>query len=303
MKSYCDGVINVLGEIKVKAIINSVETFLPLLVTESERNPLLGRNWIKTINLNLNEFLKTNYEVSYCSSEKSTTSSNLENLFNKYPKVFSSGLGKIENLQASLALRQDAKPVFFKARPVAFAVRDAVSKEIDKLVSENVLEKVDHSEWATPIVPVKKSGGNVRLCGDYKITVNPNLIIDEHPLPTVEELFANVAGGDKFSKIDLSQAYLQLEVNPCCREILTLSTHKGLFRPTRLMYGVASAPAIFQRLIEQILQGIPGVTAFIDDIRITGPNDEMHLQRLEEVLKRLEKYNLRVNNVAFSKTR
>lgn len=71
MKSYCDGVINVLGEIKVKAIINSVETFLPLLVTESERNPLLGRNWIKTINLNLNEFLKTNYEVSYCSSTTS----------------------------------------------------------------------------------------------------------------------------------------------------------------------------------------------------------------------------------------
>ena len=147
----------------MKAITNSVETFLPLLVTESERNPLLGCNWIKTINLNLNEFPKTNYEESYCSSEKSTTSSNLENLFIKYLKVFSSGLGKFENLQASLALRQDAKPVFVKARPVAFAVGDAVSKEIDKLVSENVLEKVDHSEWATPIVPVKKSAGNVRL--------------------------------------------------------------------------------------------------------------------------------------------
>ena len=119
--------------------------------------------------------------------------------------------------------------------------------------------------------------------------------LDEHPLPTVEELFATVAGGETFSKLDLSQAYLQLEVRPEDRDLLTLSTHRGLFRPTRLMYGVASAPAIFQRLMEEILQGIPGVTVFIDDIRVTGSDTKMHLLRLEEVLNRLDKYGLRVN--------
>lgn len=154
---------------------------------------------------------------------------------------------------------------------------------------------MDHSDWATPVVPVKKAGGRVRLCGDYKITINPKLLVDEHPLPTVEELFATVAGGDKLTKLDLYQAYLQLEVRPGDRDLLTLSTHRGLFRPTRLMYGVASAPAIFQRLMEEILQGIPGVTVFIDDIRVTGSDTKIHLLRLEEVLKRLAKYGLRVN--------
>ncbi|XP_055613053.1 uncharacterized protein K02A2.6-like [Uranotaenia lowii] len=178
---------------------------------------------------------------------------------------------------------------------VKVLITRAVEEEIKKLVEAGVLIKVNHSEWATPVVPVKKLNNKVRLCGDYKLSVNPSILVDDHPLPTVEELFANVAGGDKFSKIDLSQAYLQLEVEPKDQEILTLSTHLGLYQPTRMMYGISSAPAIWQRLIEEVLNGIEGVTVFIDDIRVTGPNDEMHLRRLEEVFRRLSEYNMRVN--------
>lgn len=104
-----------------------------------------------------------------------------------------------------------------------------------------------------------------------------------------------MAGGDKFTKIDLTKAYLQMEVRPEDQHILMLNTHKGLYRPTRLMYGIASASAIWQRNIEIILQGIEGVTVFLDDIKVTGPNYEIHLQRVEEVLKRLQKYNMRIN--------
>ncbi|XP_029162530.1 uncharacterized protein K02A2.6-like [Nylanderia fulva] len=126
------------------------------------------------------------------------------------------------------------------------------------MVKAGILEKVESSNWATPIVPVLKKNGGIRICGDYSITVNPSLIIDEHPLPTMEELFASMSGGTIFSKIDLKQAYLQLPVAESDREILTLSTHKGLYKCNRLMYGVASAPAIWQRTMENILCGIPG---------------------------------------------
>lgn len=140
-----------------------------------------------------------------------------------------------------------------------------------------------------------KRDGSVRICGDYKVTVNPHLIIDNHPLPTTNELFAKLAHGIKFSKIDLKQAYLQLEIAPEYREILTLSTCKGLYKVNRLMYDIALGPAIWQREIENILQDIEGVAIFIDDIIVTGESDEIHLSCLEEVLHRLHRHNIQLN--------
>lgn len=90
-----------------------------------------------------------------------------------------------------------------------------------------------------------RPNGSIRLCGDYKVTVNQNLLIYEHSLPTADELFASMIGGQKFSKIDLAKAFLQLSVREADRHILTLSTHRGLYSLTRLMYGIASAPAIW----------------------------------------------------------
>ncbi|XP_018371852.1 PREDICTED: uncharacterized protein K02A2.6-like [Trachymyrmex cornetzi] len=104
-----------------------------------------------------------------------------------------------------------------------------------------------------------------------------------------------MAGGIKFTKIDLQQAYLQLGIQEADRDLLTLNTHKGLFRCTRLMFGVASAPAIWQRVMENLLQDIPGVSVFLDDIRVTGPDDETHLHRVELVLQRLADANIRIN--------
>lgn len=104
-----------------------------------------------------------------------------------------------------------------------------------------------------------------------------------------------MSDGTVFFKIDLKQAYLQLPVVEEDRELLILSTHKGLFRCNRLMYGVASAPAIWQRTMENILGGIPGVAIFLNDIRIAGKDVEQHLERLELVLKRLSEHNLFIN--------
>jgi len=77
-------------------------------------------------------------------------------------------------------------------------------------------------------VVVRKRNGAVRICGDYKVTLNPEILVDEHSIPTIEELFCKMAGGNKLSKIDLSKAYLQLELHPEDRHLMTLNTHKRL---------------------------------------------------------------------------
>ena len=157
-----------------------------------------------------------------------------------------------------------------------------------------ILEKVKHSAWGAPIVPVSKKDGRFQICGDYKVTINPMLEIDQHPLPKPEELFTTLAGGQRFTKLDLSQAYQQVLLDDESKPLVTINTHLGLYRYTRLPFGVAAASAIFQQQMDALLQGIPKVVSYIDDILITGQNEEEHLQTLSTVLERLESSGLRV---------
>ncbi|GFU53298.1 uncharacterized protein K02A2.6 [Trichonephila clavipes] len=159
----------------------------------------------------------------------------------------------------------------------------------------NKLNILLQNDWATPIVPVIKQNGNLRICGDYKVTINSGLKIEQYLLPRIEDIFAELSGGEFFTKIDLSEAYLQMLVDEQDRHLLTINTHKGLFRYKRMNYGIALAPAVWQRAIEQVLSGIAGLHVFLDDITVTGRNDQEHFERLELVLQRLEEYGFKVN--------
>ena len=173
-------------------------------------------------------------------------------------------------------------------------MRVKVEEELQRLVKEGTLESVELSDWAAPIVAVLKSDrSSVRICGDFRQTVNPVAKLDRYPIPKVEDLLATLANGKSFTKIDLSQAYQQLPLDESSKQYVVINTQKGLFRYTRLPFGVSSAPGIFQRVIDSLIQDIPGVVAYLDDILITGPSDEAHLASLKEVLLRLEKAGLR----------
>ncbi|XP_061745073.1 uncharacterized protein K02A2.6-like [Nerophis ophidion] len=169
-----------------------------------------------------------------------------------------------------------------------------VGDELDALVKSGVLEPVTVSEWATPIVPVPKKTGGIRICGDFKVTLNPVLSAEQYPLPRIDDLFAGLSKGQKFSKIGLNQAYLQMHVHEDAKDLLTITTQKGLFRYCRLPFGITSAPALFQRAMDQILHGLPGVQCYLDDILCTGSTDQEHLDNLDAALQRLKEYGLRV---------
>ena len=131
---------------------------------------------------------------------------------------------------------------------------------------------------ASPIIPVLKSNKkSIRVCGDFKQTINPVSRLDRYPIPKVEDLFTSLSGAKVFSKIDLSQAYQQVPLEEGSRQYVA---QKGLFRYTRLAFGVSSAPGIFQRVMESLMQGLPGVTVYIDDILVAGATEEEHLKML-----------------------
>lgn len=140
---------------------------------------------------------------------------------------------------------------------------------------------------------IKKS---VRICGDFSQTVNKASRLDKYPIPKIEDLFAELAGRKKFTKLDMSQAYQQLELDTDSKQYVVVNTHRGLYKYHRLPYGISSAPGIFQRTMENLLKGVPNTVVYIDDILVTGRTEEEHLRNLTAVLQRLQKAGLKLKN-------
>ena len=147
---------------------------------------------------------------------------------------------------------------------------------------QRTIEKVDHSEWAAPIVAVPKKDLTFCICGDYKVSMNQALAVDQYPLLKPDDLFATLAGGKVFTKLDLSQVYLQLRLD---EESADYQYTPRSVPMQSFPFGVASAPALFQKLMDSVLQGIPGVTCYIDDILISSPDEASHLKTLDAVLE------------------
>ena len=288
LTTYLGKRIPLAGEAKVEVSYGSQREMLTLFVVKGEGPSLLGREWLRVLRLDWRS-IKT-----ACVAE-GQTQSRLNSLLLRYPEVFKEGSGSITTFKASLQLKPGSSPKFCKARPVPFALKQAVERELDRLEGEGIIEKVSHSQWAAPVVPVPKNNGQIRLCGDYKMTVNPKIDVDQYPLPRPAELFTTLTGGKIFSKIDLTNAYQQMVLEESARDLVTINTHRGLYRYCRLPFGVASAPAIFQKMMDQVLQGLPKVICYLDDILVSGESESEHLEILERVLKRLQAHNIRAN--------
>lgn len=285
LKTYDGNIIVPLGEIEVMITYRSItKEKCKLIIVEKGTKPLLGRDLMNTFG-----FTFHSVEVN------SVESSELEFLIKRYNKLFN-GLGsyKYETIDFSLC-NPETKPIFVKPRPVPFAFKKLVDQELDRLEAEGVISLVENAQWGTPLVPVVKPNGGIRLCADYKVTVNRYLEDVKHPLPRIEELFCALQEGEQYTKLDLFNAYNQLMLSDRTKKLLAWSTHRGIYVPNRLPYGTKPAVAIFQKIIEKVLQGLPGVINFLDDIVVTGKTKQEHLKNVESVFQRLSEAGLTLN--------
>ena len=177
---------------------------LQIHVVEGCGPSLMGRDWLSVVGLDWGNIKVTTTQ---------STQAKMEALLQKFQQVFPEGLGKMSSFEASLHLKPLATPKYHKARSVPFALKEAIEMELARVEKAGVIEKVTHSQWAAPIVPVLKGDGKLRLCGDYKVTVNPMLEVNRYPLPKPDDLFAILAGGKHFTKIDLTNTYQQMSLD------------------------------------------------------------------------------------------
>ena len=204
LQTYTGDPMVVAGEMTAAVQYKTQTCTLPLVVVAGNGPALLGRDWLRHIQLDWKTIGLTSLSAGQAK---------VQSLLYQYPTVFSDKLGKMTSHQASVHVPPDAHPIFCKARPVPFSLRDAASAELNRLEELGILEKVTHAEWAAPIVLVPKGDGSLRLCGDYKMTVNRSIEIEQYPLPKANELFSSLSGGQQFTKLDLAQAYQQLPLD------------------------------------------------------------------------------------------
>jgi hypothetical protein len=271
----------------IKARYGKRELSLSVHIVNGGGPNLMGRDWL------------SQFEVNLCDLKLIQQTHNPEPLnaiLDKHPDVFRDEIGCLRDRTVNLTVHENAIPKFFKPRPVPFLLKDMVQKELDNLQKQGIISPVQTSSWAAPIVPVVKKNGKMRICGDYKITVNQASPTETYLLPTAEELFAKLAGRKFFTKLDMSSAYLQLPLDDESKKYTTINTHKGLFQYNCLPFGVTSLPAIFQCTMDTLLQGIEGVSVYVNDILVTGPTEKEHLKTLERVLEKLvDTAGLRLN--------
>lgn len=232
-----------IGELFVKVKCGEKEENFPIIVVDVEHgNNLFGFDLFKVFG----------FEIQQVCNISAKETNAVQKVCDKYCDVFQPALGTIKNFKASVFLKPDARPRFYKSRQIPFSQMPQFKKEIDRLTSAGILKAVKFSKWASPIVLAPKSDGSLRICGDFKLAVNAQIDIERYPMPTRESLLHTIRCGQHFSKIDLKDAYLQMELDDDSKEIMVINTPLGLFQYQRLPYGIASAPAIFQKYLEQL---------------------------------------------------
>ena len=184
----------ILGIADLKITYKSKQFTLHIVVAKGQGPTLLGRNWLQSIQLDLKSIKAVYYKSS------------VEELIKKHSRLFCSEMGTIQGVKAKIFVLPEAQPHFFKPHPLPYTLKSRVEAELDRLVQAKVITPTQFSDWAAPIIPVIKADGNIRVCGDYKVTVNAVAKPEVYPLPGVDDLFTALSGGTLFSKLDLSDA-------------------------------------------------------------------------------------------------
>ena len=206
-------------------------------------------------------------------------------------------LPAVKGYKAHVKLIPGSQPMFCKARKIPLPLQNRVKQKLETMVRRSILEPVQPGGVtnASPVVWQRKKNGALRLCVDLKVHINGKVMDEDYPIPDMETIFHILHGDSYFGKIDLSDAYYQMELNEDAKEICTINTSQGLFKMCRLPQGLKNFSSIFQNCIESTLKGIKGVVNFQDDVLVYGTTKDQYEKRMLAIKSRLREKNFTIN--------
>ena len=283
-RAYNGQYISFLGETTIKVFYNKESFFHKFYIVPDSQRSLLGRDLMNKCNI----AIKFPDEVNNVSSISNDVLSHFDDYLDK---KFQSNVQTTVHLD----ILDDAKPKFMKARSVPLKLQDKVEMELKRLEDRGTISKIYQSKWASPIVCVLKKNNEIRICADYSSTVNKYLDPVQTPLPTIDQVIQKVGKASTFSQIDLKEAFLQLPLDSASKLLTAINTPYGLYVYNYLPFGLTASPGIFQAYISQILDNIPDVICYQDDILIMSSNPTSHKSTLHKVLSTLRDHGLQIN--------
>ena len=221
----------------------------------------------------------------------------IESLTACHPQLFN-GTGKLKAHQVRLHIDQSVKPCIQPHRRVPFHLQKKVEEEINSLLSQDIIEKVEgrETQWLSPIVVVTKPSdpNKIRICVDMR-RANNAIMRERFMMPSLDDLIHDLNGAVMYSRLDLSCAFHQLELSPECRYITCFGTENGIYQYKRLFFGINCATEMFQAVMQQVLNGLQGVRCICDDILVYGRSQAEHDRNLLAVINRLLESGLTLN--------
>ena len=210
----------------------------------------------------------------------------LKDLVRRYPDVFTDMPGETDVIQHQIRLTDDT-PIRCKPYPLPYAMREELRNEVDTMLEMGVV-RPSTSPYASPIVMVKMKDGSNRVYVDFR-KLNKITEVDPEPMTTAEDLFRRLSGKKYLSKIDLTKGYWQIPVAPEDVHKTAFVTPDGQYEFTRMPFGMVNSGATLVRGLRKILEGMPGVGSYVDDIVIYSDSWEDHIKTLKELFGRLRK--------------
>ena len=255
-----------------------------LIKGDTRTEPLLGYNDARDLGI-----------ILATESNQSEGTNNLHEVLEKYKDRFQ-GIGKLKGIQVDLNVHPDFKPVAQPPRQQPFSVRQKM-EEIKHLIDRDIIEKVNEpTGWVSPpVVTPKKDQSQIRLNVDMRVA-NQAIPRRHTQHPTIDDVVNELSGSTVFSHLDMSKGYHQLELKESSRNVMTFSTHTGLYRYKRFNYGTRSAAEIFQETIrEELTHDLKGVFNISDDIIVHGCDKKEHNSNLVALLERSCEKNVTFN--------
>ena len=228
---------------------------------------------------------------------KKSDQERIQNVLARRPENFSTVLGKHKDYQVKFHTDPNVKPVVTPARPTPYHLAGRISKVLDEMISDDVIEEHpvgDPTPWISNAVIVPKPNGSLRVTLDAR-NINKAIQSSNLPIPRQEDIKAKLGGAEVFSKLDFKSAFWQLELHPDSRSLTAFSMNNKLYRYKRLTMGVKSAQGELNAALLPLFRHIPDAHLIHDDLIVASKDITQHIIALDEVLTAVQQAGLTLN--------